>query len=191
MAPSQKGLQPRGVRDSVSEMGRVSKQRCWWHLAAVLDDVPCTSGGVGTVTYQLFWRGSIFGNEIGSLPWSVKHCYCECCIWLNMLARHGKRHAGLTEHNQPWQSKAGIKTLASVFKRVPDSPQALCVRGPCRIMDPFKKCSKASLCGKVRSYPDLQIIKLQTRGSDSGWLNIKSSRVTLVPPRLPSLSLLL
>lgn len=75
----------------------------------------------------VFRRGSIFGNEPGSLPCSLKHCYYECCIWLNVLARHGERHAGLTEHNQPWQSKTGIKTLASVLKRVPDSPMALCV----------------------------------------------------------------
>lgn len=103
-------------------VGWVIKWRCWWHLASVLDDVQWTSGGVGTVTDQLFWRDSIFGNETGSLPCSVKHCYCECCTWLNALARHGDRYAGLTEHNQPWQSKAGIKTLASVLKRVPDSP---------------------------------------------------------------------
>lgn len=122
MAPSQKGLQPPAVRDPVSGTGRVSKWRCWWHTAAVLDDVPCTSGGVGTVIDQLFWTGSIFGNETGSLPWSVKRCYCECCIWLNVLARHGERHAGLTESNQSQQSKAGIKTLASVFNTVPDRP---------------------------------------------------------------------
>lgn len=79
--------------------------------------------------WQLLWGGSIFGNETGSLPWSVKHCYCECCICarLNVLASHGERHAGPTEHNHPWQSKAWIKTLASVFRRAPDSPWALCV----------------------------------------------------------------
>lgn len=126
MAPSQKGLQPRGVRDPVSGMGWVSTWRCWWHLAAVLGDVPCTRGGVGTVTDQLFWRRSISGNETGSLPWSGNHCNCECCIWLNVLAGHGERHAVLTECNQPWQSKAGIKSLAS-FKRVPDIPWALCL----------------------------------------------------------------
>lgn len=42
--------------------------RHWWHLAAVLDDVPCTSGGVGIVRDQVFCSSSAFRNEVVSFP---------------------------------------------------------------------------------------------------------------------------